>query len=415
MHIKKYIKITIFTVGFLLINNQVFAQESNTCTVCSLPAQEFDMILNMTNELVNYIKTTGKEWDYIWDYINPNRYAWNKFTPPSNKKKLTNLVLKTESLITSTALILAPTKFWWIEDYIFWFSLMFKNKVFPRDYKKILDIEGRISDKIYELWLWWWYYSQINGTNINDIKNILKKYKEKWLLSSYYLSEDIRYKDIVNQANKIASSLKNFLATNNTKQFWWFNWNLTLNISPDKINSMKTAYECSNDCNETKKKLSDEIKAINDSTKWWITTAFKTIARSVKKFKEEIDWIKTKNMFQNTLKINWLTWINKDIKNIWESIKSDKKKLETTEVLKDLESDTEKQTTSNTDTKSILQNSILWTIANHKEDLAYAVATETKNTNYYFENLSKIINRNIETIKTFKKNLIESANLQCSK
>jgi len=28
-------------------------------------AEEFDMLLNMTNELVNYIKTTGKEGDYI--------------------------------------------------------------------------------------------------------------------------------------------------------------------------------------------------------------------------------------------------------------------------------------------------------------------------------------------------------------
>lgn len=400
----------------LFINSLSFAQETNECKVCRTSSEEFDMILNMTNELSNYIKTVWKEGNYIWEYINPNRYEWTKFNPPSTKKRITNLVLKTESAITTTALIVSPRKFWWLEDYLFWFILMFKNKIFPRDYKKILDMEWRISDKIYELWLWWWYYSKINESNIKDIKQILDKYKDKWLLGSFYIDKDVRYKDIVNQCNKITSSLKNFLATKDTKQFLKLNWAITLNISLTKINDMKTAYECSNECNELNEKLGEEIKKINKSTKWSIKSSIEVINKSIKKFKNEIWNIKTENAFKGTLKINWQTWTAKNVKDIWEAFKAKEKNLDIAQSINNKKAEIDEQISNNPiENKDIITNSILWIIKSHKEDLEYAIVTETKNSNYYFETLSKTINRDINIVKDFKKNLEEAASLQCSK
>lgn len=416
MKIQKKIIIWVFIICGLFINSLSFAQETNECKVCRTSSEEFDMILNMTNELSNYIKTVWKEGNYIWEYINPNRYEWTKFNPPSTKKRITNLVLKTESAITTTALIVSPRKFWWLEDYLFWFILMFKNKVFPRDYKKILDVEWRISDKIYELWLWWWYYSKINESNIKDIKQILDKYKDKWLLGSFYIDKDVRYKDIVNQCNKITSSLKNFLATKDTKQFLKLNWAITLNISLTKINGMKTAYECSNECNELNEKLGEEIKKINKSTKWSIKSSIEVINKSIKKFKNEIWNIKTENAFKGTLKINWQTWTAKNVKDIWETFKAKEKNLDIAQSINNKKAEIDEQISDNPiENKDIITNSILWIIKSHKEDLEYAIVTETKNSNYYFETLSKTINRDINIVKDFKKNLEEASNLQCSK
>lgn len=413
---QKTIIIWIFISCSLFINNISFAQETNECKVCRTSSEEFDMILNMTNEMVNYIKTIWKEWNYIWDYINPNRYEWNKFNPPTTKKRLTNLVLQSESLITTTALIVSPKKIGWLEDYLFWFMLLFKNKVFPRDYKKILDTEGRISDKIYELWLWWWYYSKINKENIKDIEKILNKYKDKWLLLDFYIDESTKYKDIVSQWNQITSSLKNFLATKNIKQFFKFNWAITLNINPAKINDMKTAYECSNECNELGKKVWENIKNLNNATKTSVKSSIDTIKKSFKKFKDEIWEIKVKNAFKNTIKINWHTGTIKEIKNIWEATKWNEKKLEVKEIIKDNKTEIEQQKIENpTDNKAILTNSILWVISSHKADLNYAIVTETKNSNSLFRNLSNVVNKNIDIVKEFRKELEEAANLQCSK
>lgn len=414
MKIKRNIIIWLLIIGGLFINNLSFAQETNDCNVCMTSAEEFDMLLNMTNELVNYIKTTGKEWEYIWDYINPNRYEWTKFNPPSTKKRLTNLVLQAESVITTTALIISPRKVAWLDNYFYWFMLMFKNKVFPRDYKKILDMESRISDKIFELWLWGWYLEKINEKNTNDIKKILEKYKEKWLLSNYYISKDITYRNVVDQANSITSKLKNFLATNSTKQFLKLNGNLTLNINTEKLKNLDSAYQCSNQCNETLTTLWNSVNDINETMKSWVKNSSQAISKSIKKFKEEIWWIKKSNMFKEIIQTNWLTGTEENIQWIWEADKMNKKDTKTSQSIKDKKTEIQSQTTTWRDTKSLIRNSILWIIASNQEDIEYAIISETKNSNRYFEELSKTINKNIEIIKSFKKNLNDSANLQCS-
>lgn len=451
MKFKKILITTILITGIVISGYHVSAQtEKNECSVCNVSAEEFDMLLNMTNELVNSIKTMWKEWDYIWEYINPNRYEWTKFNPPSKKKQITNLVLKSESLITTVALLFTPSKFAWAEDYFFGFIIMFKNKVFPREYKKILDMEGKISDKIYELWLWWWYYTKVNDSNRKDINKILAKYKSKWILLDYYLEDDLTYKNIVDQANEITSSLKSFLATKWISKFRNFNWRITLNINFEKIKKMRIAYECSNDCNTTLNNFSEDIRDIKENTKQWLKTDWQIIRKSIKKFKEEIWNIGTKNLFKNTIKINWSTWFSKDLRNIWELVKYNKLKIKENETIqwyKTVLSDSmrflnvlfkyflwikdskdtsetfyESELTDNPDTIEILnseynliRDSMLSTIEKHQESIEYAVITETKNTNYYFEYLSKLINRNIDIAKDFKKNLQDSANLQCSK
>lgn len=413
MKLQKLLIITIIAIGILIPKYHVFAQiEKNECGVCMTSAEEFDMILNMTNDLINYIKTTWKEWDYIWEYINPNRYEWAKFNPPSTKKKLSNIILKSESLITTVALLFSPTKLAWVEDFAFGFMIMFKNKVFPRDYKKILDIESRISDKIYELGLWWWYYEKINDINKKDIDKILSKYKSKWILLSYYLDNDITYKNIVDQANEITSSLKSFLATKETAQFNKFDWKITLNIDPNKINTMKSAYECSNECNATLKISSKNIKDLEERIKQWFKNDWKTISKSIKKLREEIDSIQTWNLFKNTLKIKWLTWLSEDLKKLWEWFKLNKINIQENETLKSWNGGNVETAELEDD---LLRISMLSTIEKHKENLDYAVITETKNTNYFFKYLSDLINRNIETAKSFKTHLNNSANLQCSK
>lgn len=420
MKFKKILITTILVTGIVISGYHVSAQtEKNECSVCNVSAEEFDMLLNMTNELVNSIKTMWKEWDYIWEYINPNRYEWTKFNPPSKKKQITNLVLKSEALITTVALLFTPSKFAWLEDYAFWVIIMFKNKVFPRDYKKILDIESRISDKIYELWLWWWYYAKVNESNRKDINKILAKYKSKWILLDYYLENDLTYKNIVDQANEITSSLKNFLATKGINKFRNFNWRITLNINFEKIKKMKTDYECSNDCNTTLNNFSEDIREIKEMTKQWLKTDKQTIRKSIKKFKEEIWNIKTKNLFKNTIKINWSTGFSKDLRNIWEMVKSNKLKIQDSDKLwlstdPELSNDPNATEILNAE-YNILRESMKSTIEKHQESIEYAVITETKNNNYYFEYLSKLINRNIEIAKDFKKNLQDCANLQCSK
>jgi uncharacterized secreted protein with C-terminal beta-propeller domain len=58
MKFKKILITTILVTGIVISGYHVSAQtEKNECSVCNVSAEEFDMLLNMTNELVNSIKT----------------------------------------------------------------------------------------------------------------------------------------------------------------------------------------------------------------------------------------------------------------------------------------------------------------------------------------------------------------------
>ena len=53
-----------------------------SATICGSAPDEFSLMLEFVEELANSIKTIGTEGSYLGQYVNPNRFVGNTFSPP---------------------------------------------------------------------------------------------------------------------------------------------------------------------------------------------------------------------------------------------------------------------------------------------------------------------------------------------
>lgn len=344
-------------VVILSICNFGFAQTSETspldCTstsICGTAPKQFTLLLDFVREMMNSIKTIGTQWEYLGQYINPNRYADNVFTPPANTvvtKTLRNINQKAKFALASTAIFSTPVNFAGLKDVLWWTVLLAKDKVFLRDTKLVEALESQLSDKRYELGLWWWRYTQINASNRKTMEIIIQKYIDAWLFSQWSLADGVQYNNITSLLVSMLSATKTFLYFDRIDQFstdYFSRWGLNgikITFAPDVFMTIQNEYRCvtwpysvcDSRSGQFKKNIEKMTSSITKSATWFVTTIRDASLRLGQLFLKEDNQSEAfkqreanllKTMYGTTKNSKWVFGgsLKKSFSSIWSDIKT---------------------------------------------------------------------------------------------
>jgi hypothetical protein len=210
-------------------------------------------LLDFVREMKNAIKTIGTQWDYLGQYINPNRFEWSVFIAPKQSavgKVARNIERKIKFGFASAAIFSSPVNIAWLKDMLWWVVLLSKNQVFLRDNKLVERMESQLNDKKYELGLWGWWYQQINTKNIAVLQKIIDSYIAKWVLvPSSKLSPGVSYTQVTAMLTQLLSAAKSFLYFGSLDQFTAMSRSASdktifIGFVPAALTNIAREYEC---------------------------------------------------------------------------------------------------------------------------------------------------------------------------
>lgn len=278
--------------------------------------------MDFVREMANSIKTIWTEGDYLWKYVNPDRFKGNVFEPPQDSTVgvLNRLARNIKSKLTFSLAVVAiftnPVQVAGLNDFVWLFALLAKNRVYLRDIKVVRDIESILTAKKYELGAGGGRYTKINPENKKIMNAIIKKYVDKWLLtSSSQVNEGALYNNISAALNQLIAASKRFVYLN---QVWWFQdigrwtystfWEdgVTIQFTPEALKVMYADYECvrwvNNPCDSSRKKFAKDMKDLRKGTKDWRWKSLDTLTRSTRALQNTLSDLKDKTQKDKTQK-----------------------------------------------------------------------------------------------------------------
>lgn len=297
----KLVQINAYTTG-----EKVKYCETNN-SICGTAPEEMMLLMNFVREMSNSIQTIWTEWDYLGQYVNPNRFKWNVFDPPVQIKLgrlARNISQKIKLIFASTAIFSNPVNFAGLKDIVGWTVLLTKNKVFLRDTKVVEELESILSEKKYELGVGGGWSEKIHPENLQIMRDIIQQYKDEWLLVDPSNIEDgAVYNNVTSLLTSMLSAAKSFLYFDSIDQFneisrWGKNGiNVTFSPSPF-MDNMRIKYSCArgliNPCDSAlatfKKNMKNIGTTLSDSVSKSVTTfsdAGKRIGEFFKKEKSD--------------------------------------------------------------------------------------------------------------------------------
>lgn len=283
------------------------AEYCKNSPICGAAPKNFTMLMDFIREMTNSIKTIWTEWDYVGQYVNPNRYEGNVFVAPQNNlvwKLARNVAQKVKFWLASTAIFSTSLWFWALKEVAGGTILVAKNKVFLRDSKTVEELESQLNTKRYELGLWWWFYVKINDTNRSIMQDIIKKYVDKWLLTRWSVSKGTEYNNVTALMVRTLSAAKTVLYFDTVSQFDEFaRWGadgISITFNTESMQAIQKDYDCArwrvDVCNKNKttfksiwKKLTASLKSSPYNSKKVFTDALTRLGQvfSASKNKEE--------------------------------------------------------------------------------------------------------------------------------
>lgn len=232
---------------------QIQPASPETCknsTICGTAPDMFVMMLDFVRDILNSIKTIGTEWEYLGEYVSPNRFQGNDFVPPQKTlvgKVARNTMQKLTFVTALSAVFSDSSDRWGVKEAVGNTILVAKNEVFLRDNTLVEKMESLLNDKKYELGMGGWRYTGVSDINLVIMNTILEDYKKKWLfIDDSFISKSATYSDITSVLSKILSAMKNFLYFDTTDQFISIRENQDIKVffSPEVITSLQNSYDC---------------------------------------------------------------------------------------------------------------------------------------------------------------------------
>ncbi len=316
-------------------------------SICGTAPEEMTLLMDFVREMTNSIKTIGTEWDYVGQYVNPNRFKWTVFTPPQQTvltKLGRNVLQKIKFWFATTAIFTTPVNFAWGRDILWWTVLLSKNQVFLRDVKLVEELESLLSTKKYELGLWGWWYEKIDPENLALMKGIIDKYQQEKLFSAYELNNGTLYNNVTSLLTKMLSAAKSFLYFDRIDQFdeieRWGDNGIQVFFDDAFKTNVRVKYSCArginNPCNPVLKEFWKNITTIISNGLDSAAKSIETFGDAGKRFAEVFkknpsDEYKTREAdllrsMYGTTKVStssgFFKWLFIDpFKKTWESIK----------------------------------------------------------------------------------------------
>lgn len=435
---------------FALGRTGVFAQttDCSTVNVCWSAPKEFTMLMDMSRELINAIKTLWTEGNYLGKPVNPNRFKWATFDPPKQNilNKAGTALKQTLSFITATTAILASPQQWGgVQDLLAGIIALFKGSVFTRDIQAVDRIDSALTQKRYEVWVWWGRLVKVNTENVQMFQAILDAYRDKWLLKEGTVTQDVTYTAILGMVGSILTATKTYLSLNTTDGFDavqnFRNAGIKITFNDTIIPSMTGQYDCArwsdNICaksfknfKENMKKIGsgavkdakDSIKIFSDAAKRLVQTFSKTKNQDSTFKAREQDLLKSYYGSQKVRSGGSLVSATMDNGWIFSQRRSTavQDKTENTSTVDKTRSETPTTFVINTkDFRSIIKGAMLPIMEEQKRDLELVNFSDMSDVSAYFDGLwvqiamiQKIL-WNKDTNGTLIKELGTACELQC--
>ena len=286
-----------------------------SCPACWSSPLHVTLINSFTTEILWTIKTIGTEAPYVGKYVSPSRFDSGKFIAPKQ-----NLLSKTtrrarETLWSALAVRRIHLEFSDLANIWDSLSVMARNKTIIRDRQKVWRIEQDINKKKYELSVWWWRTDKIAWVTLENMKEIIERYKWLWVLWDWTeIANWAEYWDLIMLLWKTNSSLKHLVAlgwenrAKNTKEipFQWTESKISIQIKEEAIQQIKENYDCTKmyACEDSRWNIQEEIKKIWEIYKNWRNNARSEVKRAnselVKAYsKENLKKVITENAIFN--------------------------------------------------------------------------------------------------------------------
>ncbi len=271
---------------------------SNQSSVCGTAPEQFTQLMDFVREMTNTIKTIWTEWDYLGQYVSPNWFKWDLFSPPKKTlvgRVVRNISQKLKFAAASTAILTSPVNIAGLKDMVWWISLLAKNRVFTRDNLLIGQLESQLNDKKLELWLWGWWYETVIPENRAIMQSIIQKYVDKWLFLPWStVKAGVTYNNVASLLTQVLSSAKTFLFFGSISQFdeitrWSSDQYIFVGFVADALQKVERVYNCARwpnyICSSESKKFKEYF------SKMWKSISFKSTERK-KTWKDAIDRLK---------------------------------------------------------------------------------------------------------------------------
>ncbi len=345
----KIITLLVF-VFFLIFQNISFAQTEQTtnkqedkCNSCYITSKYITNRDNFTKEIANIleIKNFSRHEELKWpnwlfslwvlkapDNPNYSKKDIKRYFSTLKKRIKENYSTVIQSIAITTTILAKLT-----------FSLDFVANVrvvlrYPapivRDYKKILKIDKRIWDLLFDLWTYWKLDEILSLNQINKIQEISKKYEWKhWLFDKDWVSIGAwaTFGQTIKVLRKINNKFKTFMTLNKISQFWDENdikevskWNIYIKLSPNLWKEIKENYDCVRwifKCKNWYKLFMDNLSSIRQDIKKSAKDFYLKFPQEAKRLYKTLQWTlvnidKLKptdcDFVKKTFLLNWKTY-----------------------------------------------------------------------------------------------------------
>lgn len=270
-----------FIVVIILIQPSmtVFAQQSNTqteqrCVACSVTPQQMQYHITFIEDVLAQIQTIAPSgrligrpqvWWFQWGLFEAQekpQWLWwmfSNFIQNLNQKVQTAWVL----WMLTVAFPLDFLRDGWLS-----FVILTRSSPLVRDFKKLMDIDTAISDKIFAIAQGWWYYKTIDPQTLTRINQIFQKnVTNQMFMPSYTISSSVRYGEMTRFLSRINRKMKYFLAlkTPTSLRGERSTKNISVTYNPVFEQQLTERYQCTRwfgQCNQSFKNFSSNIKNV---------------------------------------------------------------------------------------------------------------------------------------------------------
>jgi len=303
--IKLYILSFVFVVLFSLWNF-IFAEEWE-CAACGSAPAWFDRYEKFVKDVVARIVLVAPRGQDLGRFVNPGVFQAGVYKIDEEQKAMAVVALKEfkKSLGQAawsawvTAAILWSIWKSLLKDSLGGFSILWQQRPFVMAWKRIMDLDELVNDKVFDLGLAGAWDSKLTEENRKYIEEVFKKYKDDVnfrLFSEYNLDDGVKYRSITNLLLRMNGAMKTFIASN-WKIINQFDVSLNLSIvdfskwfgkvwvtfDMDVIDEMKEGYRCVKyfTCSEWLKIFIKSMKNITKSS-YWFNESYRLIRDSAK-------------------------------------------------------------------------------------------------------------------------------------
>lgn len=304
-----------------------------SCPACWSSPLHVTLINSFITEMLWTIKTIGSEAPYAGKYVPPSRFDSGKFVAPKQSLLSKTTRRARETLWSALAVRRIHLEFSDLANIWDSLAVIARNKTVIRDRNKVGNIEQIINKKKYELSVWWWRTDKIAWVTLDNMKDIIERYKWLWVLAAWTeVNAWSEYGDLIMLLWRTSSSLKHLVALggeNRAAKEKEITFQLrkrgrtAIEIEKNAIEQINSDYQCTKmyACEDSRWSIQEEIKKIWEIYKNWRNGAKTEIKRAnselVKAYsKENLKKIVTENAI-----FNQLSWAINEVKDIGKRAK----------------------------------------------------------------------------------------------